>query len=247
VAISHRSTSAATFAAGDLDAMTLPTSSAGDMMLLLYGGKPFDTTFTDPTNWNPLSGFTDGIVAAGNGTGSMQVKAWWKEHTGSEGTVTLAASGENVQCAIFMVFQKGADDTWDTPVIAGGGDATAGTGFSVTAGADPGITTGDACVSFAAFRDDTATPCSSHITPTATGVTFTNTHDPATDPESTLGGDMGMCVTRSTVSGTASTAPVLAATLAAAHTGSAAIVRLRVTAAVPRVPRFTSYPQVLSH
>jgi hypothetical protein len=61
-------------------------------------------------------------------------------------------------------------------------------------------------------------------------VTFTDTHDPATDHENTTGGDFGSCVTRSTVSGTASAAPVLAATLAASHTGSAELIRLRATA-----------------
>ena len=68
-----------------------------------------------------------------------------------------------------------------------------------------------------------------HITPTATSATFTNTHDPATDPESTTGFDMGMCLTRSTLTGTASAAPVIAATLAAAHTGTAVFIRLRVS------------------
>ena len=212
----------------------------GDMLLALVGGKPHNSTVSMSDNtggvWNALGPFTDGTVAAGNDTGSMFVRGWWKTANGSESTFTLTegATTWNVVGGFMVRYSKDGTDTWDTPVMVGGGDATSGTAFSVTAGSNPGITTGDHCVTFGAFPSDGMTPLTgSGLLPTATGVTFTNTRDPATDPETTTGGDMGMSVTRSTVSGTASAAPVLAGTLAAAGTGSAALVRLRVTAAPP--------------
>jgi hypothetical protein len=204
------------------------------MMLLLVGGKPFNGGIgANPVGqgWTQLGVYTNGTTAAGVDVGSMVVTAFYKEHSGSESnpTVTEGSPTWNVFGALVMVFQKDATDTWDTPVDRGGGDSSAGTGFSVTTASNPGITAGDAVVSFGAFRSDAATPCSSHLVATATGVTFGNTHDPGTDPETTTGGDMGMCVNRATVTGTASAAPVIAATLAASHTGSAMLIRLRVT------------------
>lgn len=233
MAIAHGATGTAVFGQNSITP-TLPSASITNMMLLLCGGKPYNRGIgANPAGqgWTSLGTFSDGTTAAGVDVGSMIVEAWYKEHTGSESnpTITEGSPTYDVMGALVMVFTKAANETWDTPVMVGGGDATAGTGFSVTAGSNPGITAGDHCISFAAFRSDAATPCSSHLVATATGATFSNTHDPATDPESTTGGDMGMCVNRATVTGTASAAPVIAATLGASHTGSAAFIRLRVT------------------
>lgn len=237
MAIGHRATGTAAFGVDDFTPGIPATTTTGDMMILLVGGKPYNATFgaSMAPGWTQLSVFTDGTAAAGNDSGSMQVTAWYKEHDGSEADPLVDEGGTafNSMTGIVMTFSKDGGDTWSTPVIVGGGDATAGTGFSVTAGSDPGVTTGDHCISFAAFRSDSATPCSSHLTPTQTGITFSNTHDPATDPETGAGGDMGMCITRSTVSGTSSAAPVMAATLGGSHTGSAAFIRLRVSSGTP--------------
>jgi hypothetical protein len=229
VAIAHRSTGAANFAANSV-LINRGSPQEGDMMLMLVAGKPFDGDVSvDIAGWTELAAFTNGSVAAGVDVGSMQVTAFWKECSASESNPTLVEGTPawNVFGGLIMSFSKDASETWETPLIVGGGDSSAGTGFSVTAGSNPGVTAGDVCVCFAGFRSDAATPCSTHLVATQTGVTFTNTHDPATDPETTSGGDMGMCVNRATVSGTGSAAPVLVATLAAAHTGAAAFIRLR--------------------
>jgi hypothetical protein len=237
MAIAHVATGTALFGVNTFSPV-VGSEAATHMMILLVGGKPYNASITVPTSgWTEIgSGFTDGTTAAGVDTGSMVVRAYYKEATSGAETdpaVTEGGTAFNVVGGLVMVFSKDGSEVWDTPVAVGGGDASAGTGFSVTGGSNPGITAGDHCISFAAFRSDAATPCSSHLTPTATGATFTNTHDPATDPETTSGGDMGMCATRSTLTGTASAAPVMAATLAASHTGSAMFIRLRVSTPVP--------------
>jgi hypothetical protein len=225
----------------------------GDMMLLLVAGKPYDgAASVDTAGWTQLAEFTDGTVAAGVDTGSMQVTAWYKEATSDTETNPTLTEGSptwNVFGAFVMVFSKGAGETWATPTIVGGGDNSAGTDFTVNA-SDPSVTTGDYCVSFAGFRSDAATPCSSHITPSQSGATFTDTHDPATDGETTSGGDMGMCATRSTVSGTGFSTLLLSATLAASHTGSAALIRLRVTTPATggrsiRRPKFRQWQPII--
>lgn len=250
MAIAHRGTGTAVFSTNGFTP-TIPSAQvAGDMMLLLVGGKPFDSGLS-VDGWTQLgSAFTDGTTAAGVDTGSMFVTAWFKECLSDVETDPSIVEGSpafNVVGGLVMVFSKAATEQWEAPAIVGGGDSSAGTGFSVTAGSNPGITAGDACVSFAAFRSDAATPCSSHLVATATGATFTNTHDPSTDPETTTGGDMGMCVNRATLTGTASAAPVIAATLAASHTGSAAFIRLRVAAMVGAPVTSTQMRQLLAH
>lgn len=245
MAIGHRATGTATFGINGFSPAIPAAQVTGDMMLLLVGGKPFDSGISVGTaGWQNIGGTgQDGTVGAGVDVGSMFLTAWWKVATSDTETDPALTEGSptwNIVGGIVMVFSKGAGEGWHTPVFEPAGDSSAGTDFSATALLDPGIMAGDHCVTFAAFRSDAATPCTSHITPTASGVTFTNTHDPATDPETTSGGDMGMCVTRSTVTGTSAGEPTYSATLAAAHTGTAGLIRLRVSHSPPTPHRSRS-------
>ena len=96
-----------------------------------------------------------------------------------------------------------------------------------TAGSNPGITAGDMLVAYAALRSDAATQSAIGVTATsATIAAFTES--PTADLVTTSGGDMAMSGGYAAcTSGTATAAPVYASTLAAAHTGSAYIMRLR--------------------
>lgn len=237
MAIAHRATGSGS-ASSNTQSFAIPAAQVtGDMMLLIVVGKPFDSGMSVATaGWASLGSFAPGTTAAGTDLGSMKAQVWWKEATSdAETNPTLDESATlwNVVGGLVVVFSKDVGDAWATPVFVGGGDDDNGTAVSLVCNSNPGIVTGDHCVSFFGAGSDASTPCSSHVTPTATGVTFTNTHDPATDFETIAGGDMGMCVTRSTVSGTASAAPVLTATLAAAGRTAGGLVRLRVGAALP--------------
>ena len=213
----------------------IPTAQlTGDMMLCLYGTKPYGDAPTIDQGWTSLGYATDGTVAAGVDVGSMQTRVFYKIATSdTETNPTITNTTNNVSTAVIIVFQKGASDAWVTPVGAGGGDATAGTDFSVTASSDVGHTTGDMVVAAASFRSDAATPTTARAV-SITGCTLgTYTQSPTTDPETTSGGDMGMtCGYVPVNSGTSTAAPVMTATLAAAHTGSAYLTRLRVGAVV---------------
>ena len=200
-------------------------ATAGDMMICAYGTKPYNDAPTINNGWTSLGSATDGTVAAGVDTGSMQTRIFYKQHTGTESNPTVTNTTNNVSGAVIIVFQK-STGTWEI-AGAGGGDATAGTGFSVTAASNPGITSGDMLVAYAAIRSDAGTQSAIGIT--ATGATIAAfTESPATDLATTSGGDMAMSGGYAAcTAGTASAAPVYASTLAAAHTGSAFIVRLR--------------------
>ena len=201
----------------------------GDMMLCFYGTKPYSDAPTINQSWNNYGSATDGTVAAGVDVGSMQIRVFWKQHTGSETNPTVTNATNNVSGCVIIVFQN-ATNSWEI-AGAGGGDNTAGSGFSVTASSNPGITAGDMLVAYAALRSDAATQSAIGVTATsATIAAFTES--PAADLVTTAGGDMAMSGGYAAcTAGTATAAPVYASTLAAAHTGSAYIMRLREAAA----------------
>lgn len=215
--------------------VTIPTSQvAGDMMILTVGTKPYSgtNTISGAAGWASLGSVTDGTVASGIDAGSMKTEVFYKIATSDTETNPVVDNTSNsISGGVVTVFQKASNEAWDTPVGAGGGDATAGTDFSVTASSDVGHTAGDMLVGYAPIRSDAGTQSS--ITITAAGLTVgTFTESPATDLATSSGQDMAMSggyVLAS--SGTSSAAPVYASTLAASHTGSAYITRLRVVPA----------------
>ena len=240
MAISLGSVGSAAFGANGF-AVSLPSSSAGAMLLLLAGVKPFNGGWS-VSGWNALGSFTSGSTAAGTDAGSMKVQAWWKEHSGSESdpTLTEGSPAWNVAGAFIHAWQKEAGEVWETPVMVGGGDST-GPDISITCDADPGLTAGDAACAWIATPSDADAPLATAVAWTATGVTPTHQTMHATDPETTTGGDMALVGRRtSSMTGTASAAPVITATLAAAHEAAGALIRLRVTAAPVEDP----YPYI---
>ncbi len=236
--ISIRATGTPVYGTANLTPIIPTAQLTGDMMLCLYGTKPYSDAPTINQGWTSLGYATDGTTAAGVDVGSMQTRVFYKIATSdTETDPTITNSTNNISTAVIIVFQKSAGESWFTPVGAGGGDASAGTGFSVTASSDVGHTTGDMVVAAAAFRSDAATPTTARAV-SITGCTLgAYTQAPATDPETTSGGDMGMtCGYVPVNSGTSSAAPVMTATLGAAHTGSAYLVRLRVNVPPTIVP-----------
>jgi hypothetical protein len=202
-------------------------TTAGDMMLCFVAGKEYNSVQTMNQNWVTLGFATDGTVASDTDLGSIRVTAFYKIHTGAETNPTVTGTANEAVGAVIIVFQKAAGVFWGVPVGAGGGDNTAGTGFSVTASSNFGITTNDMVVGYAGIRSDAGTQ--SAISITATGVTMgTFTESPTNDLVNTNRDQMAMSGGyRLATAGTSTAAPVYASTLAASHTGSAFMVRLR--------------------
>ena len=213
---------------GNLTPVIPAGAQAGDLMLLFWAGKPYTLTPAVSGDWLSLGSATDGTTAAGADAGSMKVQVWARVHLGSETNPTITVTGANVSGAVIVAYRATASGAFELPVGAGGGDASAGTGFSVTAGGNlDGLRQGDMVVYAAALRSDSANPGA--FTITASGATFgTATKTPTTDLSTTAGGDMDMSVgNRSVTAGSSTANPTLSATLAASHTGSAFLVRLR--------------------
>lgn len=208
---------------------TIPGSpQVGDMMLCIVGTKPYNGVNTLPAGWTSIGSATDGTVATSAADlGSTKTEIFWKRWSPGEVAPLVTNATNDVSTAVIMVFYSSVGYAFATPVGAGGGDATADTALSITAGSNPGITVGDMLVAYAAIRSDAGTQ--SAISIAATGATIAAfTESPAADGVTTLGFDMAMSGGYALcTAGTASAAPVYASTLAAAHTGSAFIVRLR--------------------
>lgn len=207
----------------------LPYCRAGDMMVCYYGTKPFGDSPTINQSWTSIGSATDGTTGAGVDTGSMQSRLFAKIATSdSEADPTITNTTNNVSGCVILTFRCPPGYRWEgLPVGAGGGDASAGTGFSCTAASNFGIQARDMLIGFGSIRSDAGTQ--SGITITATGLTVgTFAEAPSTDLSTIAGGDMAMSGGYVPVTaGNSSAAPVYASTLAASHTGSAFMARLR--------------------
>lgn len=217
-------------------AVTIPSGAAsGDRMYLWASWKAFSIT-ASVTDWTAVgSEFADGTTIVGNGTGSMKVQAWYKDHDGSESNPTLDfSSSPDVAGAVIQVWRLAAGYTWDAPAIANAAIASADP-ITATASTDPGITAGDLVIGLIGIRDDSATFTRDPATGlAATGVTWGGAvvESPAAHLSTTTGNDMAAdLVYRKAYSGTGSAAPTMTADLSAAETGAALFVRQRVTAA----------------
>jgi hypothetical protein len=233
MAIEFRATGAWTAAAGNITPAIPAGAVAGDLMIMFYGCKPFNNAPTINQNWNNAGAATDGTTAAGNDTGSMQARIFWKIHTGTETNPTVTNSTINVGSAVIVVFSKNALQFWDLE-FGGGGDNTANTAFSAVT-PSLNLATNDWVASFITTRSDAGTIGT--FTTTATGMTFgAFVSQPAAGFVTTTGGDMSARSGYNTITaGTSTTAVTVAATLGASHTGSMFLVRMRESATNPAV------------
>ncbi len=123
-------------------------------------------------------------------------------------------------------------NTWNI-AAANGADDTAGTAWSVTATADPGISAGDLVLGISGINTDGFTYNAQTLS--ASGVTVVGTTTEQHDGGTTQGNDLGLCFTEHPIiSGTSSGAPVYSMTANSSGTnspeGTTVFFRLRLTA-----------------
>jgi len=234
--ISLRATGAYVDGIANLTPPIPPAALEGDMMLCFYGAKPFNDLPTMNNGWIDLGWVIDGVIAPGSNTGSMQVRAFYKIHSGAEVDPTITTATNNVSGAVITVFQRILGSQWAVPVGVGGGDNSAGGSFTPVINSAIPIAAGDMLVAYAAIRSNAGTQ--SAITVSAAGLTMgVFTESPAADLTTALGGDMAMSGGHALVTaGNAIGVPAYSSLLANPHTGSAFIVRLRLNPAPIPVP-----------
>lgn len=218
-AITYQAPGAIAYSAGTSVAPAYPASIAvGDLLVLIIGMKPSTAnsgSVTTPTGWTAITSLTGAGGyggALGGDTGNTNVFTFFRVAPGVlTGTLAVTIATNNVSWAQ-MYRLSNATGVWS---VAGttGSDITGGTAVSVAMGANPGVTAGDFILG--AFNTPTdidgATKYSLQALSQA-GITF-GTVTEISEPNSSLGNDIGAFTYRAPVSsGTASAAPTLTAT-----------------------------------
>ena len=217
--------------------VTLPAHATGNLLIVISACKAAAITsvnqsITTGVGWTRAAAFADGTLNSGNGTGSVNQAVFWKIATsGSETNPVITWGGGQTAdpgIAVGLCFTNaGGSEGWWTPLSVLQVATNSATAISVNMGSNPGITAGDWGVIAHTTRDDSVLTVPSW---TATSTTLAAVVEyPATAIATATGGDMaGDAAYRSVTSGTASAAPVVTGTQAAAETGVTCFIRLRV-------------------
>jgi hypothetical protein len=234
VAITVGSAGTWTYAASGSVTPTLSTHATGDMLLVRVSYKSSAiascAASTATSGWAKVGEFYDGAGNnSGNGTGSVNVAVFWKVATSAAETDPTIDFSQTVTHVghVAVVYQKGAGESWVTPVGDGGYDGTADASKSMTIASHVSVTAGDLVDVFMGIRDNTTMTSPAF---TQTGVTYGSVLEfPVTAGESLTGDDGANdgCY-RIASSGTSSAAAVVTGTLDTSETGSAWMTRLRV-------------------
>ena len=213
---------------------TAAANAVGDLLILLIGTKPDSTPATTPSGWTSLGNASGGTGSTGIDTGPMRVGVFYKVATSTNETAgTVTVTGNNVSTAQIFAFRAGAGNVLDI-VGTGAADTTTGTPMSATMPLNPGLTVGDMLLAVGVVPTDVATFSAQSVAATGmTTVSLTEINEWTT----TSGQDMGGWIARgAVVTGTASAAPTVSATVGGTSTNAAGpiyLVRMRETAAAP--------------
>ena len=203
-------------------------SAAGDRMYLLASWKDFAIT-ASVSGWTELVEGADGTTGSGNGTGSMKVGVWYKDHSGSESNPTLTFSTTTglLAQAVIVTFQKGATEQWDTPIYASAAITNwTTTAQTVSAGGTSFPAAAGVVIGVAGIRDDSATFTrpTTGISSSAGTITWSGNYveSPATHASTTTGNDMSCDAGHRFFTGASGSITLTqTATLSAAETGMA--------------------------
>lgn len=219
-------------AAAQTVAVPYPTGiAAGDALVLTRAAKPDTAALTTPAGWTLLDTRTGGTGVLANDTGPLVLVRYWREAAGTEsGTLTVdSTTGTvDVQQGAITRYTKATGATWSV-TASGGADASAGTDWSATMAADPGITSGDLVEVALAWSTDAARTWSAE-TLTATGATISAVSVPAAVGATGLGADIASRVNvYGATAGTSTAAPAYTATISSGINmlGPTSVVRLR--------------------
>jgi len=221
-----------------------PTGITAGQLLVLFIANKYPTNAPSlPNGWTAPSGnqYSRGGGTPGADTGDVYITVFVRIADGTEtGNLAVTLTGANTSLGVIFRVTKAAGMDWGY-ACAGGSDNAAGTSWSVTAGANPGVTASDMVFVGSAICGNTDTATAEAIS--QTGVTF-GTMVERVDTGTNNGDDISIWVTEHPVSsGTGSAAPVYTATVAgtgsATAAGASLFLRLREVAAAQSVtPNF---------
>ena len=214
--------------------VTLPTHSAGQLVIVRIGWKSAtpttDVAVCNTSGWSKLGQYYNGGGASGNGSGGVLVAAFYKILTSSSETnpvieyddATLPTPG----ALSYVLYSCGSDEMFVAPEGASGNIAAA-TSYSATMSTHVSAKTGDVLDAFAVTNDNTTLTVP---TVSQAGLTLdTVTENPATALSSASSNDISAdACYRTATAGTSSAAAVVSGTNSVADPGAAWVTRLRV-------------------
>jgi MSHA biogenesis protein MshQ len=207
--------------------------AAGNLLILVVGNKYPTNGPATPSGWTLVANGqgAGGLGSAGADSGAIYNTIFVKEALGNEsGNLAVTVSSANTSMARMFRYTKAAGTSWDF-AATNGSDNTAGTTWSVTGAANPGITSGDVLIVGSSLNGNRVSSWTESVS--ATGATFGAVTE-RNDSTSSTGDDMGLIVSEHPVTaGTASAAPVFTMTgssgtaNANSPTGASVILRIR--------------------
>lgn len=195
---------------------TLPASSQQyDLLVVFYGGKPYNTVPSTPTDYTAQSGGANGTTTMGAGTGSVYAVAFTKEHDGSESNPSSTFSAQyspGIRAALWVRESDRVGGSWTVTSCKGSDSSSTGTTYSATGDATLNFAPGDIAVVSLVHNDDSSSDSSFGLS--IPGCTITNLTQRLTGTLTTGTGNDGRMyvLTAEIESGSASGAPTVTAT-----------------------------------
>lgn len=210
-------------------------------VLVVVSGSSAESTPSTPSGWTLAATLSGGGGTWGSGTGPRRLTYFVRVLAGGDTAPTTAipSGAGSVIAGQIHVLARNAGTGWRWAATTGA-DTSSGTGFSA-AGADA-LTwaTGDTVVLGYAIPSGTASLTAEAAS--ASGITF-GTVTERTDTNLTTGNLARVGVaTQAVTAGTGTQAPTVAATLAAASTGVAGVLRVREATAAIVATAQTAFP-----
>lgn len=210
---------------------TLPANTqTNDLLVAIYGGKPFNTTPGDPVSGNAYtvsSSIANGTTANGVGSGSVFAKMWYKTHDGTEGNPasTMPAAYSPAMTAM-LALRKTVAGAWTVESTTASSGTATGTSYSVTGAATLRYAPGDWVVVSYVHNDDSSTNTAFNIS--IPGCTVENITQRLTGTLETGTGNDGRMytITASIRDGVATGAPTVSCTTGNNDADGASIILL---------------------
>jgi hypothetical protein len=211
-------------------------------VLTVTSGSPTESIPSTPSGWTLVDSISGGGGTFGSGTGPRRVTWFVRVLLGSDAaptTVIPTATGTYLAGRI-QILQRSAGTGWRW-FDSEGSDTSSGTGFAAVCNSAVTWAVGDFVVMGYAVPVSTATFSAEAVT--ATGVTFGTVTEASDDQITALGNKGSMAIaTCSVTAGPGTQIPTVAATLSAAGTGAAGLVRFREASAAIAITQQATTP-----
>lgn len=197
--------------------------SAGDLLFALWGGKPYSTSPSSPTNatYTTLARRESGTTAEGDSTGSVAAQIFYKTSAGaSEPNSPISDYSAPYNPAVRAVagFYKSVAGSWTVESCVG---STESDPISVTGSSQLNFATGDVIAVLVTLNNnsDLSSPSLS-----VSGCTLANLTQRLPSTTAASGDDGGMCLyTADVTAGSATAAPSFSATSSPSNTAASII------------------------